>query len=259
VLLVNAHVVGCVANRCSGARRDKLPAALTTELWSTEGVCELRCSDPKAADVSCGGSVGAHTVYVFKGKQGECNPSCQVAVCTCDMDHDTSLDRHHPQPRCMCCVGYTDLGCYVYNTKGHTGSTDVTGTSAGKMSPAECYRLSAAYDFFGLVNGTRCLGFTSLRQAAVAAPLSQDGKGSSCRVPCSGAANTTCGGPSTMQLYARNKPVPQLAPVSSEEQVCRGVGAKGGGSLTSGSNFAQHCCADTCDGAIQCHICWSTW
>jgi hypothetical protein len=137
----------------------------------------------------------------------------------------------------MCCAGYTNLGCYVYNTKGHTGSTDVTSTSAGKMSPAECYRLSAAYDFFGLVNGKRCLGFTSLRQAAVAAPLSQDGNGSSCLVPCSGAANTTCGGPSTMQLYARNKPVPQLAPVSGEEQVCRGVGAKGGGSLTSGRNF----------------------
>jgi hypothetical protein len=106
----------------------------------------------------------------------------------------------------------------VYNTTGHPGSTDLTGSSAGRMSPAECYRLSAAYDVFGLVNGKRCLGFTSLRQAAIAVVSSEDEKSDFCRVPCTGAANATCGGPSTMQLYARNKPVPQLAPVSGAVQ-----------------------------------------
>jgi hypothetical protein len=93
------------------------------------------------------------------------------------------------------------------------------------MTPAECYRLSAAYDFFGLVNGSRCIGFTSLRQAAVAAAWNEslveyeDGGGEFylhrqyCMGPCTGGGNATCGGNSTtMQLYARNKPVPQLAP-----------------------------------------------
>jgi hypothetical protein len=122
----------------------------------------------------------------------------------------------------MCFAGYTDLGCYVYNTRGHLGSTDLTGTSAGKMTPAECYRLSAAFDFFGLVNGSRCIGFTSLRQAAVAAAQNQSivkggVESDFCQVPCTGAAKATCGGRFSMQLYARNKPVPQLAPVSGEK------------------------------------------
>jgi hypothetical protein len=68
----------------------------------------------------------------------------------------------------MRCAGYTDLGCYVYNTTGHPGSTDLTGSSAGKMTLSECNRLSTAFAFFGLVNGSRCIGFTSLQQAAVA-------------------------------------------------------------------------------------------
>jgi hypothetical protein len=105
-------------------------------------------------------------------------------------------------------TGYANLGCYAYNTTGHPGSTDLTGTSAGKMTPAECYRLSAAYDFFGLVNGRRCVGFTTLRQAAVA-PANGS---AACSVPCAGGAAVTCGGKTSMQLYARNKPVPQLAP-----------------------------------------------
>jgi hypothetical protein len=32
----------------------------------------MQCSDPKAADVSCGGTMSTNSVYVFKGKQGEC-------------------------------------------------------------------------------------------------------------------------------------------------------------------------------------------
>jgi hypothetical protein len=106
-----------------------------------------------------------------------------------------------------------------------TLAADLTGTSANKMTLAECYRLSAAYDFFGLVNGSRCIGFTSLRQAAVAAAWNEslveyeDGGGEFylhrqyCMGPCTGGGTATCGGNSTtMQLYARNKPVPQLAP-----------------------------------------------
>jgi hypothetical protein len=80
------------------------------------------------------------------------------------------------------------------------------------MSPAECYRLSSAYDFFGLVDGNRCIGFSSLQEAAVA-PATDHG---ACSVPCSGAAGAKCGGKASMQLYARNKPLPQLAPVSGE-------------------------------------------
>jgi hypothetical protein len=157
------------------------------------------------------------------------------------------------QPCCMCCAGYTDLGCYVYNTTGHPGSVDLTGSSAGKMSPAECHRLSAAFDFFGLVNGKRCLAFTSLRQAAVAvasfdaeAEAAGGMKADYCRVPCSGAANVTCGGPATIQLYARNKPVPQLAPASGEEQVLSGCGwgvDQGGHQSTKRvQKSAQQCC-----------------
>jgi hypothetical protein len=82
------------------------------------------------------------------------------------------------------------------------------------MTPAECDRLGAAYDFFGLVNGSQCIGFMSLQQAAVARAQGR----TPCQVPCTGAAKATCGGTSTMQLYARNKPVPQLAPASGEGQ-----------------------------------------
>jgi hypothetical protein len=126
----------------------------------------------------------------------------------------------------------------MYNTTGHPGSTDLTGSSAGKMTPAECSRFSTAFDFFGLVNGSRCLGFTSLRQAAVGAAQNVTNEktglmGDYCRVPCTGAANVTCGGKATMQLYARNKPVPQLAPVSGEEPAGSGTLDKCGNSSAS--------------------------
>jgi hypothetical protein len=47
----------------------------------TGATCEMQCSDPNAPDVSCGGTFSSHTVYVLKGKQGECRvclgqPSC---------------------------------------------------------------------------------------------------------------------------------------------------------------------------------------
>lgn len=129
----------------------------------------------------------------------------------------------------LCCAGYTDLGCYGFNITRHPGSVDLTSTHASKMTPAMCFRLSSAYDFFGLVNGSRCVGFTSL-QAAISAACSETSWGGGvksykCLVPCAGAANATCGSLSTMQLYAHNKPVPQLAPVPGERQ--------GGGGWTS--------------------------
>jgi hypothetical protein len=102
----------------------------------------------------------------------------------------------------------------VYNTTGHPGSTDLTSTRTGRITPADCQRLAAAYDFFGVVNGSRCLGFTSLRQAAVAPWVETiicDSE-AGCMVP--EAAAPKCDSKSSMQLYARNKPVPQLAPVS---------------------------------------------
>jgi hypothetical protein len=109
----------------------------------------------------------------------------------------------------------------VYNSTSHPGSTDLTGTSAGKMTTAECSRLGAAYDYFGLVNGSRCIGFTSLQTAVAAARNDTMANGGEvntyyCQAPCTGSANATCGGNSTMQLYARNKPVPQLTPASGE-------------------------------------------
>jgi hypothetical protein len=105
------------------------------------------------------------------------------------------------------------------------------------MTPAECYRLSAAYDFFGLVNGSRCIGFMSLQTAVAVARKERHLEGGkvkrySCPVRCAGAVNTTCGGSSTMQLYARNKPVPQLAPASGEGQDGWGRGRAGQGSGT---------------------------
>jgi hypothetical protein len=138
---------------------------------------------------------------------GSCNPWVQQPGGV------LSYERQYAHTAAGCCAGYTDLGCYVYNATGHPGSTDLTGPSAYKMTPAECYRLSAAYDIFGLVNGNRCIGFASVRQAAVAA--AHDGS-DSCQVRCTGAAAAMCGGKSSMQLYARNKPLPQLAPVSGE-------------------------------------------
>jgi hypothetical protein len=138
----------------------------------------------------------------------------------------------------MCCAGYTDLGCYVYNTTGHLGSTDLIGTSANKMTSAECYRLSAAFDFFGLVNGSRCMGFTSLQQAAIGAASHETNEESGaapdyCQTPCTGAGNATCGGKASMQLYARNKPVPQLAPAVPGKGQAGGTGeARGSGELS---------------------------
>jgi hypothetical protein len=108
-------------------------------------------------------------------------------------------------------AGYTNLGCYMYSPKGPAG-TDLTGSSSGKMSPAECYRLSSAYDFFALVSGNRCIGFNSLPNLAEAK------ESAPCSMPCTGAAATSCGGKASLQLYARNKPLPQLAPVTGEKQ-----------------------------------------
>jgi hypothetical protein len=157
----------------------------------------------------------------------------------------------HPNTAACAGAGYTDLGCYVYNTTGHLGSTDLTAKGANKMTPAECYGLSAAFDFFGLVNGSRCIGFTSLRQAAVAAAwngsLVEDEDGGEswmhrdyCMGPCTGGGNATCGNNSTtMQLYARNKPVPQLAPAVPGEGQARGIGGGGGGGRGSGRHPRQ--------------------
>lgn len=50
----------------------ELPGALSTLPYKPSGACELRCSDPNAADISCGGASTALSLYVFKGKQGEC-------------------------------------------------------------------------------------------------------------------------------------------------------------------------------------------
>jgi hypothetical protein len=109
----------------------------------------------------------------------------------------------------------------VYQGKEHNGSIDITGSSAANMSPAECYRLSSAHDFFGVVNGNRCIAFKTLRDAAVAGA-----QAGACSVPCTGAGSTKCGGKEAMQLYARNKPLPQLAPVNGERG-SRGGSARG--------------------------------
>jgi hypothetical protein len=109
-------------------------------------------------------------------------------------------------------TGYTDLGCYMYVKEGPGGRTDLTGSSADKMTPAECYRLSGAYDYFGVVGGNRCIGFDTLWQAAVIGPT----ESAPCSMPCAGAAATSCGGKASVRLYARNKPVPQLAPATGE-------------------------------------------
>jgi hypothetical protein len=62
----------CVAGRCYGGNSTEVSWLLTRTYANTWPECELRCSDPKAADVSCGGMFGAYTVYVLKGTQGEC-------------------------------------------------------------------------------------------------------------------------------------------------------------------------------------------
>jgi hypothetical protein len=80
------------------------------------------------------------------------------------------------------------------------------------MTPAECNRLAASYDFFGLFDGNRCIGFKDLKQAAVAAATGND----ACSLACSGGGGAKCGGKASMQLFARNKPLLQLAPVSGE-------------------------------------------
>jgi hypothetical protein len=72
---VSVAVLG--AGRCRAARIWDLPAVLSARPENNSYVetCEMRCSDPQAADVSCGGTFGSFPVYVFKGSQGEC--------CTC--------------------------------------------------------------------------------------------------------------------------------------------------------------------------------
>jgi hypothetical protein len=70
------HGVALAWSRCTGARSWQLPEMLTTApLRAQGGTCEMQCSDLKAKDVSCGGTMSAYTVYVLKGVQGECRPS----------------------------------------------------------------------------------------------------------------------------------------------------------------------------------------
>jgi hypothetical protein len=76
VLTYPAHTLHSVVvlSRCKGGRNQELAYALITSptVIGGPGACEMQCSDPKAADVSCGGTMNAHTVYVLKGKQGRC-------------------------------------------------------------------------------------------------------------------------------------------------------------------------------------------
>jgi hypothetical protein len=46
---------------------------LTPAPENYEGLCEMQCRNPNVLDVSCGGTMNSYTVYVLKGKQGECH------------------------------------------------------------------------------------------------------------------------------------------------------------------------------------------
>lgn len=115
-------------------------------------------------------------------------------------------------------MGYANLGCHRYEGAPWAGSVDLTGTSAAKMSPAECLRLSSSYPYFGLVGGDRCIGFGTFPELPYDS-LYWDPNAPpppACSVPCTGASSARCGGKAEIQLYARNKPLPQRKPVASE-------------------------------------------
>lgn len=58
-----------VLSSCHGAARNQVPWVLVEGTQTFNATCEMQCSDSKAPDVSCGGTAGAFTVYVFKGKR----------------------------------------------------------------------------------------------------------------------------------------------------------------------------------------------
>jgi hypothetical protein len=61
-----------VLSRCYGYRSNGLLPQVLTQAPDYPGrTCEMQCSDPKAADVSCGGTMNSVSVYVLTGVQGK--------------------------------------------------------------------------------------------------------------------------------------------------------------------------------------------